>query len=225
VRHIVELHHGAVQAESAGEGHGATFVVTLPVMVSSHVPAVTSDGEPTTTATAMDAADGNGQRSGPSVETPHGEGAARHSPAATADLTGLRIVVVDDEPDARDVIARILARAGAQPTQASSVREALAAVTSDRPHIIVSDIAMPTEDGYDLIRILRELSPNLGAPVPALALTAYAREEDRARCLGAGFDAYLAKPVDPAELLGVIAHLAAAHAGANGNGKAAHEYS
>ena len=78
---------------------------------------------------------------------------------------------------------------------------------------------MPAEDGYDLIRALRELSPTLGPPIPALALTAYAREEDRARCLSAGFEAYLAKPVDPAELLGVIAHLAAVHcAGSNGSG-------
>ena len=227
VRHIVELHHGVVQAESAGEGHGATFVVTLPAMASSTVPAVSPDDEPVAATLATSAMPAEGEPAGSRTDIRPADAPAPMSAIAnTADLTGLRIVVVDDEPDARDVIARILARAGAHPTQASSVREALAAVTSDRPHIVVSDIAMPTEDGYDLIRILRELSPTLGGPVPALALTAYAREEDRARCLSAGFDAYLAKPVDPAELLGVIAHLAAAaHAGANGNGKAELKYS
>ena len=90
-------------------------------------------------------------------------------------------------------------------------------MTTERPDVIVSDIAMPNEDGYDLIRILRELTPTLGGPIPALALTAYAREEDKLRCLSAGFGAHLAKPIDPAELLGVVAHLAAA----NGDAKQA----
>jgi signal transduction histidine kinase len=227
VRHIVELHHGMVHAESAGEGHGATFVVTLPAMASAAVPAVTGGDEPqaveeSNAAVARD--NDNGEPAGPPAGMrpgmrPEDGPAPLTSPMRTAaDLTGLRIVVVDDEPDARDVISRILSRAGARTTPAASVREALAAVTSDRPDVIVSDIAMPTEDGYDLIRILRELSPTLGPPIPTLALTAYAREEDRARCLSAGFEAYLAKPVDPAELLGVIAHLAAADAGSSGNG-------
>jgi CheY-like chemotaxis protein len=202
VRHIVELHHGSVHAESAGEGQGATFIVTLPAMVATAagVPAVTGDS---TAAAANKSAGANG--------TPVPAGAPTHAQRA-ADLSGLRVVVVDDEPDARDVIARILARAGAATASAGSVREALAEVTRQRPDVIVSDIAMPGEDGYDLIRILRETLPGEtgGAAIPVLALTAYAREEDRLRCLSSGFDAHLAKPVDPAELLGVVAHLAAA---------------
>jgi CheY-like chemotaxis protein len=225
VRHIVELHHGVVNAESAGDGKGATFIVTLPALAPAAVSAVTPDDAPRAapaTAESGTTASDNGNPPGPAAgigaEAPSEDGLAPQGASRTADLSGLRIIVVDDEPDARDVIARILARAGARTTSAASVREALAAITSERPDIIVSDIAMPTEDGYDLIRILRELSPTLGSPIPALALTAYAREEDRARCLSAGFEAYLSKPVNPAELLGVIAHLAAAHPSSNGNG-------
>jgi CheY-like chemotaxis protein len=124
---------------------------------------------------------------------------------------------VDDEPDARDVIARVLERAGASATRCASVREAVAAMKDRRPDVIVSDIAMPHEDGFDLIRIVRDTTASSNgrgavAPIPALALTAYAREEDRARCIASGFGAHLSKPVDPAELLGVVAHLAHAAA-------------
>jgi signal transduction histidine kinase/DNA-binding response OmpR family regulator len=178
VRHIVELHGGTVHAESPGEGQGSTFVVTLPAASA----AAAGEHE------LAPAAGANGERS--------------------ADLSGLRIVVVDDEPDARDVISRVLARAGATTTAAGSVREALAAITRERPDVIVSDIAMPDQDGYDLVRTVREMSESNGGQIPALALTAYAREEDRARCLSAGFQAHLAKPVDPSDLLGVVARLA-----------------
>jgi CheY-like chemotaxis protein len=126
------------------------------------------------------------------------------------DLTGLRIIVVDDEPDARDVISRVLSRAGAKTTAVGSVREALAAVTVQKPDLIVSDIAMPDQDGYDLARQLKEMAAGNGGAIPALALTAYAREEDRQRCLSAGFEAHLAKPVDPSELLGAVARLSQA---------------
>jgi CheY-like chemotaxis protein len=231
VRHIVELHHGAVEAQSEGEGHGATFMVLLPAMATAAAAAVVQGGDGPAAAARAEIQRG-GSDNGEPVGSPAGisadnrpedgrapVGAAPRGTGGGADLSGLRIVVVDDEPDARDVIARILARAGAQTTSAGSVRDALAAITSQRPDVIVSDIAMPVEDGYDLIRILRELSPTLGPAIPTLALTAYAREEDRARCLSAGFEAYLAKPVDPAELIGVIAHLAAASpANANNNG-------
>jgi CheY-like chemotaxis protein len=123
-------------------------------------------------------------------------------------LSGLRIVVVDDEPDARDVISRVLARAGASTTAVASVREALAAIAADKPDVLVSDIAMPDQDGFDLARQVKEMAlSDGGSAIPALALTAYAREEDRARCLAAGFHAHLAKPVDPSELLAVVAQL------------------
>jgi signal transduction histidine kinase/DNA-binding response OmpR family regulator len=221
VRHIVELHHGAVHAESAGEGQGATFIVTLPAMSGANMPAVAGEtpdasalaGATGAAAGASAAAVSSGAAGANGTPLP---GIAARPSSTTADLSGLRVVVVDDEPDARDVIARILTRAGATTTVAASVREALAAITRDRPDVIVSDIAMPNEDGYDLIRILREMSSGgetagpAGPAGPALALTAYAREEDKLRCLSAGFEAHLAKPVDPAELLGVVAHLAAA---------------
>jgi CheY-like chemotaxis protein len=138
------------------------------------------------------------------ADTPQSAG---RDPVGT-DLTGVRIVLVDDEPDARDVVARVLSRAGAVTCSAGTVREALAAVTRERPDVIVSDIAMPDEDGYDLIRKLRELSPTHGGTIPALALTAYAREEDRLRCITCGFQAHLPKPVDPNDLVALVAHLA-----------------
>jgi CheY-like chemotaxis protein len=187
VRHIVELHGGTVHAESAGEGQGSTFVVTLPAARPAGA-AANGDGL-APVAAASSSASGNGR---------------------ATDLTGLRIVVVDDEPDARDVISRVLSRAGATTTAAGSVREALAAITLERPDLIVSDIAMPDQDGYDLVRMVKEMADSNGGgpPIPALALTAYAREEDRQRCLSAGFQAHVAKPVDPSELLRVVAHWA-----------------
>ena len=202
VRHIVELHHGSVHAESGGEGQGATFIVMLPALSGTTTPAAERE----------EAAGGATEPRSPAAVEPH---AVRPPVDASmsVDLSGLRVVVVDDEPDAREVITRILSRAGAETTSAASVRDALAAITRQRPDVIVSDIAMPNEDGYDFVRILREMNPGLGGPIPALALTAYAREEDKLRCLSAGFEAHLAKPVDPAELLGVVAHLAASSPG------------
>ncbi|MEA2736678.1 MAG: hypothetical protein QOE14_3129, partial [Humisphaera sp.] len=169
VRHIVELHHGAVHAESAGEGQGATFIVTLPGLATATISAISGDAPPADASPSVDIA--------PALpDEPAAAAAAFAEPAPivpaasdrgsrTADLTGLRIIVVDDEPDAREVIARILSRAGAQATAAGSVRDALTLITSERPDLIVSDIAMPNEDGYDLIRIVRELSPTLGGPI------------------------------------------------------------
>ena len=108
----------------------------------------------------------------------------------------------------REVIAQILRHCGAQVEVAASVREALASITRARPDVIVSDVAMPDEDGFDLVRIVREMSGNGDQMIPTLALTAYAREEDRIRCLSAGFHAHVAKPVEPGELSAVVAHLA-----------------
>ena len=218
VRHIIELHGGSVHAESPGEGQGATFIVTLPLasrpavaMERETAQGVYSD-EPLAAA-SDDNREQRQERTSSAAPPANGSGGSSSGsfggPPKSVDLSGLRVVVVDDEPDARDVISRVLSRAGADATAAASVREALAAVTKIRPDVIVSDIAMPGEDGFDLMRILRELPPGAaGAAVPALALTAYAREEDRIRCLSAGFAAHLSKPVDPMELLGVVAHLA-----------------
>ncbi|HWE03699.1 MAG TPA: response regulator [Tepidisphaeraceae bacterium] len=177
VRHIVELHGGKVSADSDGDGQGATFTVTLPLA-------------------SMKAS------SWPSAAAEDRE--AFHD--FSADLTGLHILVVDDEADAREVVAATLQRSGASITAVASVDEALAVVARSRPDLVISDIAMPDKDGFDLIRLLRELPAEMGQ-TPALALTAYAREEDQARALAAGFQFHLAKPVNPGALLRAITQL------------------
>jgi signal transduction histidine kinase/DNA-binding response OmpR family regulator len=181
VRHIVELHGGTVHADSAGEGHGSTFTVHLPP------------------GTAVAIA-GNGSTNSHGDEVPIRRDAVS--------LAGIHVLMIDDEADAREVIAETLKRAHARVTMAGSVKEALEAFMRETPDIVVSDIAMPERDGYDLIRTLRELPPLQGGDVPAIALTAYAREEDRLAALSAGFQIHLPKPVEPAELISSVAHLA-----------------
>jgi signal transduction histidine kinase len=202
VRHIVELHGGQVRAESAGDGQGSTFIVTLPVAaaVEPHAP---------TFSPAM------GQRPvlpvpSPAPAAPLPVGVA--VPLATApdhDLSGVRVLIVDDEPDARDVLRRIVERAKATVETAATVAEARDLMTRIAPDLVVSDIAMPDEDGFAMIQYLRTAPPELGGGTPAIALTAYAREEDRQRTLQAGFAAHVAKPVEPAELIEVIGRVAA----------------
>jgi CheY-like chemotaxis protein len=133
--------------------------------------------------------------------------------APAPSLEGIRVLVVDDEADARGMLAEILARRGAGVTTAGSVREALAAAEQAPPDVLVSDLAMPGEDGYALIRRLRALAPAHGGLVPAIALTAHATGEDRARVLAAGYQVHLAKPVDAAVLTAVVARLAASRSG------------
>ena len=129
---------------------------------------------------------------------------AYHGPS----LRGLRVLVVDDDPDALDLIATILRRAEAEAVLCSSPPEALAALRSWKPHVLVSDIEMPGEDGYSLIRKVRELAGSEGGQIPAVALTAYGRPEDRVRSLSAGYSMHVAKPVDPVELGVIVANLA-----------------
>jgi len=179
VRHLVELHGGSVAAES--EGKGATFRVKLP-LVDALVPL-------------------GDDRAHPTARQPV---PAYHGPS----LRGLRVLVVDDDPDALDLIATILRRADAEPMLCSSPPEALAAVQSWKPHVLVSDIEMPGEDGYSLIRKIRELAGSQGGQIPAVALTAYGRPEDRVRSLSAGYSMHVAKPVDPVELGVIVANLA-----------------
>ncbi|HWE96091.1 MAG TPA: response regulator [Tepidisphaeraceae bacterium] len=186
VRHLVELHGGSVRAESAGAGCGATFTVDLPL--AAEQPAAAPAGQ--------------GAKNG----VPH---PASPSGVRLADLTGLRVLVVDDEPDAREVVSAALTHAGAQASAAGSAQEALDLVGRFHPHVIVSDIAMPVQDGYDLIRALRALPADQGGGLPAIALTAYVREEDRLRTLAAGFQAHLPKPIDPATLGTTVAQVAA----------------
>jgi PAS domain S-box-containing protein len=181
VRNLVELHGGLVRAESSGPGLGATFRVYLPVPVRSveHVPAAS---RPSTTA---------------------------RSKKSRADLSGVRILLVDDESDARDLVRFVLEDSGAEVKATGSVSEALSTLSRWKPNVVVSDIAMPDEDGFDFIRRLRSLPPEAGGEIPAAALTALARSDDRTRVLESGFQIHLPKPVEPLELVESVARLAA----------------
>ncbi len=123
-------------------------------------------------------------------------------------LSGLRVLVVDDEEDARGLLRTVLEKNGAEVVAAASVREALAAIERDAPDVLISDIGMPGEDGYELIRRVRSLDPARGGRVPAAAVSAYAGEDNRRQALDAGFQLHVAKPVDPEELVKVVRDLA-----------------
>jgi CheY-like chemotaxis protein len=180
VKHLVELHGGSVRAISAGEGQGATFTVCLPLTVV--------------------------QRVGESGQRLHPRGHSTTSPLfGPPDLSGIKVLVVDDQPDARDMIKRVLEDCDADVRTAGSAVEALRAVEEDKPDVLVSDIGMPDVDGYELLRRIRTLGPSVGGHVPAIALTAFARSEDRTRALRAGFLAHVATPVEPSELLATVA--------------------
>jgi PAS domain S-box-containing protein len=182
VRHLVELHGGHVRAESEGEGKGATFTVRLPLLLPQAKPASKVD-EPNQTITANKMARG------------------------TVPLQGLRVLVVDDEPDARELFSIMLRRCGAEVTTAASAGEALEYLESWKPGVLVADIGMEGEDGYALIRKVRALPKERGGEIPALALTAYARSEDRLKALSAGYQVHLAKPVDRGELAAAVERL------------------
>jgi PAS domain S-box-containing protein len=177
-RHLVEIHGGSIEGESAGEGKGATFSVRLP-LVDSRVKAT-----------------GDEARNGDSLMT------------MAENLSGLRILVVDDDSDTLQLMTTALTKRHATVTAVSSAGEALQAVKANRPDVLVSDIAMPDEDGYGLIRKIRALDGEAEPLIPAVAITAYAKEEDRSRALSSGFQAYLAKPVELTELISVIAKAA-----------------
>jgi signal transduction histidine kinase len=181
VRHLVELHGGAVKAESPGEGCGSTFTVTLPVR-----------------------AKGAAAR-----EAPRPPRLPELSPvAATGSLAGVRVVVCDDEPDVRALVHEVLAAAGASVRVACSCAEALSLIGDAPPSVLVSDIGMPYCDGYALIRHVRALPHHQGGGTPAIALTAYTRGADVSDALSAGYQLHLAKPVDPGELVRMVANLA-----------------
>ncbi len=182
VRHLVELHGGTVAAESRGEGRGATFTVELPLLETARVRA---EGRRTPALAPV-------------------EGGLR----ADVSLEGIEVLVVDDEPDTRDLLTQVLRESGARVIAVASVRDALGALDTEVPDVIVSDIAMPEEDGYSLMRQLRQRPVDAGAAVPAIALTAYTREEDRLRALSAGFQVHLSKPIEPADFVAAVAQLA-----------------
>ncbi len=179
VRHIVEIHGGTVRVESPGKNRGTTFAVALPVISPEPAAAVP-----------------------PPISHPLPEASA-----AGGLLSGLRILVVDDDADARRMVRRILKIYGAETVEASSALEAVDVVKSYKPHVLVSDIGMPEVDGYELIRRIRALPDPLLANLPAIALTAYAREEERKEALGAGFFDHISKPVKGSELASLIAKI------------------
>jgi CheY-like chemotaxis protein len=184
VKQLVELHGGSVQVKSGGVGAGSTFTVLLPVM-PVHV-----DPEP------------QGERRHPTT------GAPPMLDETCAEIEGVKVLVVDDEPDARALVKRLLEDCKAVVATAGSADEAVKMIAQQRPDVIVSDIGMPGEDGYSLIKRVRALSPEAGGRTPAVALTAYARANDRMKAILAGFEQYLVKPVEPAELLTLVAVLA-----------------
>jgi signal transduction histidine kinase/CheY-like chemotaxis protein len=189
-KNLVELHGGTIHAKSPGEGHGATFVVSLPL-----------------TAVQDDA---------PFQEKRRARATREYSEMDVPDLHGLKVLVVDDEVDARDLIERLLKDCGVEVVTADTAAQALQCLQRENPGVLLSDIGMPIEDGYALIRQVRALPAEQGGNVPAIALTAFARTEDRRRALLAGFQMHLAKPVEPAELLAVVANVAGRVGRSNG---------
>ncbi|HEY0428268.1 MAG TPA: ATP-binding protein [Pyrinomonadaceae bacterium] len=186
VRHLVELHGGTVRAESEGEGKGATFIIKLPLTAAA--------GESVTTADILLAS--------------HNSPGETRGIAAAPDLSGLRVLLVDDDPDSLEVLHLMLAQYGAEVRTANSSAAALDTFLEWTPNVLVSDIGMPNEDGYSLIGKIRNLTPEKGGNVPAAALTAYVRERDKREAIAAGFQAHIAKPVEQEMLAEAVAKLA-----------------
>jgi PAS domain S-box-containing protein len=177
-RHLVELHGGTISVESPGVGKGSTFTVKLPLLYRK-------------------------EKYSPIFPSP-----LPPSPSAFPSLAGVHVLIVDDEADTRDFLITVLQQSQAQVQAVSSVTEALEYISQSKPDVLVSDIGMPGEDGYSLIRKIRRRNPEEGGNIPAAALTAYARTEDRMRAIQEGFQLYLPKPVEAGELITVVASLA-----------------
>jgi PAS domain S-box-containing protein len=184
VRHLVELHGGTIRASSGGPGQGATFSVSLPLSVLTDRP---------------------------TRQEPAGaESTPADVPRLVVDLSGVRALVVDDEADARALVKRVLESNRALVLTAASADEAIEVMQRESLDVLLSDIGMPEHDGYELLRRVRSLPASQGGAIPAVALTAFARSEDRRRALMAGFQLHVSKPVEPAELLAVVANLSGA---------------
>ncbi len=179
-RHLVEIHGGTIKADSAGEGRGATFTIRLPII----------ETEVRAAAVFTDLREQGAQAAPPQL------------------LSGVNVLLVDDDTDTLKLMTTALTRRHATVTAVSSAGEAIQAIQRRRPDVLVSDIAMPGEDGYGLIEKVRSLEGNDAETIPAVAITAYAKEEDRERALSSGFQIYLAKPVELTELISVVARAA-----------------
>jgi CheY-like chemotaxis protein/anti-sigma regulatory factor (Ser/Thr protein kinase) len=179
VQQLVEMHGGSIRASSGGEKKGSVFSIDLPLLAADPNP----------------------------IGTPRFRlaGAGPRSASARSELAGVRVLVVDDEKDAREMVRRILNDCGATVTMAASAAEALELFPALMPHVLISDVGMPEMDGYELLRRLRNLANGEGRDFPAIALTALARTEDRERAMHAGFHIHMAKPIEPHELVAAVA--------------------
>jgi PAS domain S-box-containing protein len=187
VRHIVELHGGTVDVKSKGEGKGTTFTVCLPLIETPSTNIEETNGH------NLGAKQSNSDKSILSVKQ--------------SELKGKRILLIDDENDTLEMLAAVLDQNGAEVKAQTNVREALEAVKEWKPDVVISDIAMPEEDGYSFIRKLRALPPEEGGTIPAIALTAYVGIKERTKVLSSGFQMYVPKPVEPLELLSTLISL------------------
>lgn len=186
-RHIVELHGGTIRAESPGENLGATFTVCLPVMI------VHRKFSPTTIRASSAERDADDEPDDPLNESR---------------LQGLHTLVVDDDADGRNLLNTLLTLHGIKVTTAASVAEAVEKIQTIKPDLVISDVEMPGENGYSLIKKLNDFNKTLNRKIPAIALTGHAGQAERLKILSAGFQMHLAKPIEPEELLVVIANLA-----------------
>jgi CheY-like chemotaxis protein len=182
VKSLAELHGGSVRVKSGGAEQGSTFIVSLPISVVH----------------TLDRAENHRHTK------VQGDGPTLH----TVDLTGVKVVVVDDEADAIALVKRILEDCGATVEACKTAAQCLACVPRFRPDVLITDIGMPDMDGYTLIGRLRAMRAEEGGRTPAVALTAFARSEDRRQAMLAGFDVHVAKPVEPGELVAVVSRLA-----------------
>jgi PAS domain S-box-containing protein len=185
VKHLAEMHGGSIRAQSPGENQGATFTFHLPLSIVHRQEALKDE-----------------PRQHPRAFL--GAPAFDH----LVNLEKVRILIVDDEPDGRGLVKRILEECQASAVAAGSAEEGLRLLRASPPDVLISDIGMPGEDGYQFLRKVRELGPEEGGRTPAIALTAFARSEDRRRAMLAGFDMHVAKPVEPSELIAIVARLA-----------------
>jgi CheY-like chemotaxis protein len=179
VKKLAELHGGTVSAKSAGANQGATFTVSLPI---TPIRRIEEQLHPT----------------------------AFMPPNVVGDqvqLAGIKVLVVDDDPDARELIKRVLHQFEAEVTTAACAERGLELLRTQKPDIILSDIGMPDKDGYQFIREVRKLSVDEGGSTPAIALTAFARSEDRTRAMIAGYQVHVAKPIEPQELVATVGSL------------------